>query len=92
MVCALLDRKCARSSGAPYRELIGFVADRPGHDRRYAMDFSKLEHELGWTPQETLETGLARTVDWYLGNRWWWEPIRQRSYGGERLGMLESVS
>jgi len=62
------------------------VTDRPGHDRRYAIDASKIERELGWKPSETFETGLARTVDWYLDNAWWWEPIRTRKYAGERLG------
>jgi len=69
-----------------YRELITFVADRPGHDLRYAIDAGKVRRALGWTPQETFETGLRKTVQWYLDNRWWWEPIRQRKYAGQRLG------
>jgi dTDP-glucose 4,6-dehydratase len=87
-ICDLLDRRRPRRSGASHRDLITFVADRPGHDRRYAMDIAKIERELGWRPLETLDTGLERTVDWYLANPWWWEPIRQRRYGGERLGPL----
>jgi len=87
-ICDLLDLRKARANGVSHRELITFVADRPGHDRRYAMDASKLERELGWTPGETFESGLARTVDWYLANAWWWRPIRERSYAGERLGRL----
>lgn len=90
-ICDLLEEKAPRRNGAGYRELITFVEDRPGHDRRYAMDSSKLERDLGWTPSESFETGLARTIDWYLANRWWWEPIRQGTYGGERLGRLAAT-
>ncbi|RVM09491.1 GDP-mannose 4,6-dehydratase, partial [Sinorhizobium meliloti] len=61
---------------------------RPGHDRRYAMDTSKIERELGWKPSESFETGLSRTIDWYLANSWWWRPIRERNYRGERLGRV----
>lgn len=85
-ICDVLDRKAPRGNGAPHRGLITFVADRPGHDRRYAMDASKLDRELGWKPRESFETGLECTVDWFLGNRWWWEPIRNGTYAGERLG------
>ncbi len=84
--CDLLDARRPRPSGASHRELITFVDDRPGHDRRYAIDPSKIERELGWRAQETFETGLARTVDWYLANEWWWAPIRQQRYAGARLG------
>lgn len=90
-ICEILDHKAPRESGASYRDLITFVADRPGHDRRYAMDASRLERELGWRPQESFETGLARTVDWYLENEWWWEPIRTGTYAGERLGKLAAA-
>ena len=62
------------------------VTDRAGHDLRYAIDCSKIERELGWTPAETFETGLRKTVQWYLDNRPWWEAIRAKTYGGERLG------
>jgi len=62
------------------------VADRPGHDRRYAIDASKIARELGWSPQETFESGLGKTIDWYLENEWWWGPIRSGKYAGERLG------
>jgi dTDP-glucose 4,6-dehydratase len=68
--------------------LIRFVEDRPGHDLRYAIDCSKIERELGWTPLETFETGLRKTVRWYLENRKWWEDIRSGRYRGERLGTL----
>ena len=85
-ICDILDKKRPRSGGRHYRDLITFVTDRPGHDRRYAIDASKIERELGWTPAETFETGLERTVQWYLDNEWWWQPIRGERYAGERLG------
>jgi dTDP-glucose 4,6-dehydratase len=64
------------------------VPDRPGHDRRYAIDAGKLESELGWRPQETFETGIEKTVRWYAARRDWWEPLREGVYGGERLGLV----
>ena len=67
-------------------KLITYVKDRPGHDLRYAIDAAKLNKELGWKPSVTFEEGLERTVDWYLDNAWWWEPIRKERYSGERLG------
>lgn len=85
-ICSLLDERRPRDSGARYSDLITFVADRPGHDRRYAIEPSKAERALGWKAQETFETGLAKTVDWYLANDWWWRPIRDGRYAGERLG------
>jgi dTDP-glucose 4,6-dehydratase len=85
-ICDLLDARQPLADGRKRRELIDFVADRPGHDRRYAIDATKLETELGWAAEENFDTGLARTIDWYLDNRWWWEPIRSGSYAGERLG------
>ncbi len=87
-ICRILDEKRPRASGASYGDLVTFVADRPGHDRRYAIDPSKIESELGWKAQETFETGIASTVDWYLQNEWWWRPIREKAYAGERLGSL----
>ncbi len=83
-ICALLDEMRPKSS--PHAELINFVADRPGHDRRYAMDAAKLRRELGWRPRESVESGLRKTVAWYLDNRWWWEPIWSNRYTGARLG------
>jgi dTDP-glucose 4,6-dehydratase len=88
-ICDVLDARVPLARGRSRRELISFVTDRPGHDRRYAIDASKIERELGWKAEESFDTGLARTVDWYLDNRWWWEPIRSGSYGGERLGKSE---
>jgi dTDP-glucose 4,6-dehydratase len=85
-LCAILDR--LRPAGAPHRRLITFVSDRPGHDRRYAVDPSRIEIELGWRPEQTLESGLEATVRWYLRNERWWRPLRQRVYGGERLGLI----
>ncbi len=69
-----------------YAELIRFVADRPGHDRRYAIDASKIRRELGWSPETGFESGIEKTVKWYLDNAWWWRPIRERKYAGTRLG------
>src|SRR5690606_38742283 len=89
-ICAILDKKRPRANGKSYSELITFVTDRPGHDRRYAIDASKIERELGWKPQETFETGLEKTIQWYLDNAWWWEPIRSGTYAGERLGGTSS--
>ncbi len=86
-ICDALDRLAP--GPRPRRSLMTFVADRPGHDHRYAIDASKARRELGWQPRESFESGLERTVHWYLKNRSWWEPLRQRVYGGERLGLLE---
>ena len=83
-ICDILDAR--RPLDRPRRELIAFVTDRPGHDRRYAIDASKIERELGWTPKESFETGLAKTIDWYLDNEDWWQPIRSQTYAGARLG------
>lgn len=84
-ICGLLDR--LRPAGTPHERLIRFVADRPGHDQRYAIDAGKLERELGWRAAETFDTGLERTVRWYLANEWWWRPLRDKVYAGERLGL-----
>jgi dTDP-glucose 4,6-dehydratase len=85
-ICTFIDelapREVARAS------LIAFVTDRPGHDQRYAIDPSKIIRDLGWKPQETFESGLRKTVSWYLGNRLWWERIRSKAYRGERLGVV----
>jgi dTDP-glucose 4,6-dehydratase len=85
-LCAELDRLRPRKGGS-YADLITFVADRPGHDMRYAIDASRIEKELGWRPQETFESGIARTVEWYLANESWWRDILSRGYRAERLGL-----
>jgi dTDP-glucose 4,6-dehydratase len=84
-ICDTLDRLAP--AAAPRRSLITFVPDRPGHDRRYAIDASKIKRELGWEPRETFDSGLEATVRWYLDNEWWWRPLREQRYGGERLGL-----
>jgi dTDP-glucose 4,6-dehydratase len=86
-ICGLLDRVVPDTRHRPHEALITFVADRPGHDRRYAIDASKIKRELGWKPVETFETGLEKTVRWYLDNRIWWERVRKGVYRGERLGL-----
>lgn len=88
-ICDILDELRPRANGV-YRDLITFVKDRPGHDRRYAIDATKLETELGWKAQESFESGIRETVQWYLENEWWWGPIRSETYAGERLGSTES--
>ena len=85
-ICVLLDR--LRLIGRPYEEFVTFVADRPGHDLRYAIDATKLERELGWRALETFDSGIEKTVRWYLDNEWWWRPLRDKVYAGERLGVL----
>ncbi|MER8370436.1 dTDP-glucose 4,6-dehydratase [Mesorhizobium sp. M1378] len=85
-ICDDLDKKRPRSGARRYRDLIAFVPDRPGHDRRYAIDASKISRDLGWAACETFESGLARTIDWYLENEWWWGPIRRDRSTGQRLG------
>jgi dTDP-glucose 4,6-dehydratase len=82
-ICSLLDELRPREN--PHHNLIAHVADRPGHDRRYAIDATKLERELGWKATETFDTGIEKTVRWYLENDWWWKPLRER-YDGRRLG------
>ena len=86
LICSLLDARVPRKDGSPHSGLIEFVADRPGHDRRYAIDCSKLQRELGWRPAESFETGLGKTVDWYVANRSWCGEITAKRYARERLG------
>jgi dTDP-glucose 4,6-dehydratase len=86
-ICAELDALHPRSDGKPYAEQITFVSDRPGHDFRYAIDAGKLKQELGWEPAESFESGIGRTVRWYLDNEGWWRAIQEGSYRGERLGL-----
>jgi dTDP-glucose 4,6-dehydratase len=84
-ICRLLDER--RPGAAPHERLITFVADRPGHDLRYAIDPTRIREELGWRPSVTLEQGLAKTVDWYLANENWWRPLLDRQGVGKRLGV-----
>lgn len=88
-ICDTLDRLVP--AARPRRELITFVADRPGHDQRYAIDAAKLEAELGWRAEENFETGLEKTICWYLENEDWWRPLRKSVYSGERLGLPPTV-
>jgi dTDP-glucose 4,6-dehydratase len=83
-ICELMDKLAPKSSS--HQDLITYVADRPGHDARYAIDASKLETELGWRAQENFDSGIEKTVKWYLENEWWWRPLR-RGYEGDRLGL-----
>jgi dTDP-glucose 4,6-dehydratase len=85
-ICALLDQRRPLADGRRRESLISYVKDRPGHDRRYAIDSGKLQRELGWAPQETFESGIARTVDWYLDNQAWCGRVLDGSYRMERLG------
>ena len=89
-ICAILDDLVPEkpSSITNYEDLITYVTDRPGHDVRYAIDASKIERELGWTPIETFESGIRKTVEWYLANESWWQRVLDGSYQGERLGTL----
>ncbi|MFC5555995.1 dTDP-glucose 4,6-dehydratase, partial [Methylobacterium iners] len=84
-LCAAFDR--LRPESAPHDRLIRFVTDRPGHDRRYAIDCAKAEAELGWAPARSFEQALEATIQWYLDNEGWWRPIREGRYTGERLGL-----
>lgn len=86
-ICAILDELVPDRRIGARNKLVDFVADRPGHDLRYAIDAGKIRSELGWSPQENFETGLRKTVAWYLENRAWWHPLRTKVYGGERLGV-----
>ena len=89
-ICELLEELVPNKPAgvANYTDLITYVKDRPGHDLRYAIDASKIERELGWTPAETFETGIRKTVEWYLNNQTWWQRVLDGSYAGERLGSI----
>ena len=87
IICGLLDEMVPDSPHTPHASLINFVKDRPGHDRRYAIDAGKLERELGWQPQETFQTGIRKTVQWTLDHREWTERVTSGEYRGERLGL-----
>ena len=91
-VCDIVDRLCPGLSHAPSRSLITFVKDRPGHDRRYAVDCSKICRELGWRPEHDLQSGLQATVKWYLDNRQWTERVSSGEYQRQRLGLLDEAA
>ena len=84
-ICDILDDLRPKAQGK-YSDQIVFVTDRPGHDLRYAIDSDKLQKELGWKAEENFDTGIRKTVQWYLDNAWWWKPIREKKYAGQRLG------
>ena len=86
-ICDILDRIAPDAGIGERRKLITYVADRPGHDFRYAMDISRIERELGWTPRMSFLDGLEQTVSWYLDHRPWWQGIHKGAYGGQRLGL-----
>ncbi len=92
MICETLDALRPDRLGLlglrSFKGLIEFVPDRPGHDKRYAIDATKLRTALGWMPEESFDTGILKTVRWYLDNAWWWQPIRERKYAGQRLGAV----
>lgn len=88
-ICALMDEMAPKNH--PHGNLIHFVTDRPGHDHRYAIDATRTETELGWRAQESFDTGIAKTVRWYLDNESWWRPLRDKVYSGERLGVLSAA-
>jgi len=90
-ICELLeelasDNENSRANGKGFKELITFVKDRPGHDARYAIDARKIQRDLGWTPQETFESGIRKTVQWYLDNPQWWQRVLSGDYKLDRIG------
>lgn len=88
-ICSILDRLVVNKPNniVSFSELITFVTDRPGHDMRYAIDATKIKNDLGWVPEETFESGIEKTVHWYLNNKEWWQRVLDGSYAGERLGL-----
>lgn len=91
-ICQILDQLSPRKNGQLYQDLITFVEDRPGHDKRYAINASKISKELGWKPQETFETGIYKTIEWYLEHLEWCQRIQDSSYHRERLGLSQHVN
>ena len=88
IICSLLDEISPRENGSSYSDLITFVKDRPGHDFRYAIDAGKIQNDLGWSPNESFETGIRKTIHWYLDNQNWWKAIQDNNYRQERLGVI----
>ena len=89
IICSLLDEISPRENGSSYSDLITFVNDRPGHDFRYAIDAGKIRNDLGWSPNESFETGIRKTIHWYLDNQNWWKAIQDNNYRQERLGVIK---
>jgi len=89
IICSLLDEISPRKNGSSYSDLITFVKDRPGHDFRYAIDAGKIQNDLGWSPNESFETGIRKTIHWYLDNQNWWKAIQDNNYRQERLGVIK---
>ena len=87
-ICDTMDELKPSINGS-YRQLISFVADRPGHDKRYAVDSTKLNNTLKWEPKESFSTGIKKTIDWYLNNEKWWRKIQQNNYNQQRLGLKD---
>jgi len=87
-ICSILDIKLPRNEGKSYKELINFVEDRPAHDFRYAIDSTKIKNEIGWSPKESFQSGINKTVNWYLDNKKWWRKIQKNKYSQERLGKI----
>ena len=90
-VCTILDSLRPDANNRPHAELIEYVADRPGHDFRYAIDATRIKEELGWSPQETFDSGMRKTVEWYLANQSWVEEVQEGSYDGGRLGTVKGA-
>ena len=89
IICSLLDEISPRKNVSSYSDLITFVKDRPGHDFRYAIDAGKIRNDLGWSPNESFETGIRKTIHWYLDNQNWWKAIQDNNYRQERLGVIK---
>ena len=83
-----MDKKIPSQNGKSYKSLIKYVKDRPGHDFRYAIDSTRIQNELGWKPLESFETGIEKTIQWYLDNKKWWNDIQNKTYDQERLGVV----
>ena len=89
-ICKILDELKPRANKSSYKQLITYVEDRPGHDFRYAIDSSKIQNELNWKPSESFETGIHKTIEWYLNNESWWRKIQKKHYNQERLGLNDN--
>ena len=89
LICKILDKKFPKKDGVPYSKQISYVEDRPGHDFRYAIDSTKIKSELGWHPKESFDSGIDKTIEWYLGNRIWWKSIQDNTYKQQRLGIIK---